>query len=123
VLVRPGTRSVLAFAHPLAGLQLVKAKIERGETAHAAAVRELREEAGLRVALAKHLIVNAAVGEQRWAFFLCDAPPLPEHWSHWCSDGGGHLFRFFWHPLDSAQLAPWHPDFRAALGVLKAAKL
>jgi 8-oxo-dGTP pyrophosphatase MutT (NUDIX family) len=46
VIRAPAAIEVLAFEHPLAGLQLVKGTIEAGETPQQAAVRELREEAG-----------------------------------------------------------------------------
>ena len=40
------TLEILAFEHPLAGLQLVKGSVEPGESTALAAVRELMEEAG-----------------------------------------------------------------------------
>jgi 8-oxo-dGTP pyrophosphatase MutT (NUDIX family) len=49
-------RQILAFEHPTDGLQLVKGRIARGEDARAAALRELREEAGITdVAIARDL--------------------------------------------------------------------
>ena len=38
---------ILAFRHPIAGCQLVKGTIEAGESAAAAALRELFEESGV----------------------------------------------------------------------------
>ncbi len=118
--MRPGTREILAFAHPLAGLQLVKGTIEHGEGAHGAATRELREEAGLRIVWPTRLLCDARIGAQHWSFVQCESLPLPHQWTHWCSDDGGHLFRFFWHPLDTHALDGWHADFRAALRLLRA---
>ena len=43
VIRHPAAPEILAFEHPLAGLQLVKGSIEPNETAAAAAVRELYE--------------------------------------------------------------------------------
>ena len=40
-------QQILAFEHPEAGLQLVKGRIEPGENARAAALRELAEESGI----------------------------------------------------------------------------
>lgn len=42
------TLEILAFEHPLAGLQLVKGSVEPGESTDMAAVRELMEEAGIQ---------------------------------------------------------------------------
>ncbi len=80
----------------------------------------MREEAGLRVVWPTRLLGEARIGAQHWSFVRCESPPLPRHWMHWCSDGGGHVFRFFWHPLDALQLDGWHPDFQAALHLLRA---
>ena len=44
---------LLLFRHPLAGVQLVKGSIEKGEAPGMAAVRELWEESGIRGALIK----------------------------------------------------------------------
>uniref|UniRef100_UPI00124C1F65 NUDIX domain-containing protein n=1 Tax=Acinetobacter ursingii TaxID=108980 RepID=UPI00124C1F65 len=41
------TLEILAFRHPLAGIQLVKGSIEPNETYDYAAIRELFEESGL----------------------------------------------------------------------------
>jgi 8-oxo-dGTP pyrophosphatase MutT (NUDIX family) len=83
-------------------------------------VRELNEEAGLRVTWSTRLLAEAQIGEQHWRFVLCDTPALPHQWLHWCRDDGGHLFRFFWHPLDATERASWHPNFQAALALLHA---
>lgn len=47
VLRDRGVLEILAFEHPLAGLQLVKGSVEPGESSGAAAVRELMEEAAI----------------------------------------------------------------------------
>ena len=43
----PSLQQILAFEHREAGRQLVKGRIEPGENARAAALRELQEEAGI----------------------------------------------------------------------------
>lgn len=93
---------LLAFEHPLAGAQLVKGGIKPGETPEYAAMRELYEEAGLESTAALPLCVKEIEG-QPWHFILCRAkPPVRARWQHLCKDDGGHLFRFFWQPVEEA---------------------
>ena len=68
---REGNIDLLAFAHPLAGKQIVKGTIERGESLENACERELFEESGI---IAKS---SACLGEwdaghekQVWGFYL-----------------------------------------------------
>lgn len=114
---------VLAFRHPLAGLQLVKGTIEPSETPTCAAVRELAEESGLIATGATKELGEWCGGyqDQVWAFHLVRvAHPLPDTWDHFTSDGGGLLLRFFWHPLGMTPTAEWHPLFQGALQYLQA---
>ena len=85
VLRTRGSREILVFEHPLAGIQLVKGTIELGESPEAAALRELGEESGITSA--------------SWVRSL----------GTWSS------FRFFWHPLFGAVSSQWHPLFQQAL--------
>ncbi len=113
---------VLAFRHPQAGFQLVKGTIETHEHPATAAVRELAEEAGLHDARVMRAlgVWPADYEEQIWAFYhIAPAGSLPETWSHFTSDGGGHLFHFFWHPLYVAPGDGWHPVFVRALYYLQ----
>lgn len=112
---------VLAFAHPLAGLQLVKGSLEPGEASAVAAVRELAEEAGIKGEVIADLgLWDAPQTGQRWAFHECRVGPgLPDTWTHFAEDDGGHEFRFFWHPLASEPSAQWHPLFQGALAFLR----
>lgn len=108
---------LLVFDHPLAGRQLVKGTVEDGETAEAAAVRELFEESGVDgVSQVIFLGVQdyAELG-QCWHFFQCmlDGGP-PESWEHFTSDGGGLTFQFCWQPLDQAIVNPNGPVFEQA---------
>ena len=99
---------IAAFVHPLAGTQLVKGTIEPDEPPAKAAARELFEESGLETNSAI-LIGDSAhiVQGQIWHFALCRVvQPVRDHWQHHCQDDGGHLFRFFWHPLGTPT-----PDF------------
>lgn len=114
--------AILAFRHPRAGVQLVKGSPERGERMDEAALRELREESGIR-ARAGRPLPPARIGAPGvlWHFVLVRPPPLPDRWWHHCEDDGGHRFRFFWHPLWGAAGAGWHPVHRQALSHIRAA--
>ena len=115
---RRGKLQILAFRHPRAGRQIVKGTLEEGEEPAAAVLRELTEESGIDDA-----VVVASVGlfldpecSQRWHIFLCRvAHALPDEWSFYTSDGGGHTFAFFWHNLDETPGEEWYPLFQRAL--------
>jgi 8-oxo-dGTP pyrophosphatase MutT (NUDIX family) len=126
---------VLAFRHPLAGLQLVKGTIEPGELPAHAALRELWEEAGIEARVMSQLGTQTieATG-QLWHFYYCAANRvLPDQWQFYTQDDGGHWFEFFWHPLvyDTCQpsafflreavpaMHGWHPMFQQALVFLQ----
>jgi 8-oxo-dGTP pyrophosphatase MutT (NUDIX family) len=86
---------VLVFRHPLAGIQLVKGTIEPGEEPRQAALRELEEEAGIRDAEIARSLGTCDLREydQVWAVFEVKVSiDLPDQWSHWTEDGGGHDF-------------------------------
>ena len=104
---------LLAFEHPVAGVQLVKGGIAGGETPQRAAMRELYEEAGLESTAALPLGAAELDGVP-WHFVLCRAkPPVRERWQHLCADDGGHLFRFFWaEPSDLRLDAPYDQALR-----------
>lgn len=104
---------VLAFRHPLAGKQFVKGTIETGEPLAIACERELEEESGLSAK------AEAYLGE---CFIECQGltygfyqmkvtQPVPEQFEHFCADDGGHVFEFFWQPLQSELDEEWHPIF------------
>lgn len=112
---------ILLFRHPLAGVQLVKGTIEKGETPSEAALRELAEESGISDA-----VIGSDLGvwhanhlNQIWSFQLCHVErPLPEQWSHQTFDDHGHLFEFFWASLDNPPYDDCHPVFQRALAFL-----
>lgn len=113
---RSGGPEILAFEHPLAGLQLVKGGIEPAETAERAAVREMHEEAGVRVQALRSLgMVEALIG-QAWSLILCGMEgQLPDGWVHRTADDGGHDFRFFWQPLGAVPSDAWALPYRTVL--------
>ena len=115
-------RHILAFEHPRAGLQIVKGRIEPGEAAPAAALRELAEESGIaNTAIARALGVwHSAHKGHIWSLQLCTfAPALPESWTHYCEDDGGVDFRFFWHDLADQPSDRWRPQYRRALDEIR----
>lgn len=117
-----GEVEVLAFRHPLAGLQLVKGTIEQGETAREAALRELGEESGIHEAsiVADLGVWASGYKDQVWSFHLCQvSEPLPDEWVHHAPDDGGHDFHFFWHRLADKPKGEWAAIYRAALALLR----
>lgn len=120
ILLAPQPR-ILLFRHPQAGVQLVKGSIEPGETPEIAALRELAEESGIQAATLKDHLGCWASGhlDQVWSFHLCQVhSALPEQWSHQTLDDHGHVFEFFWAPLDQLPYADCHPVFQRALAYL-----
>ncbi|MEG0636865.1 MAG: NUDIX domain-containing protein [Pseudomonas sp.] len=112
---------ILLFRHPLAGVQLVKGSIERGESPGQAALRELMEESGICAAAIKDDLGcwEASHLDQIWSFQLCAVQgALPERWSHQTLDDHGHVFDFFWASLEQLPLSECHPLFRRALAHL-----
>ena len=72
-VTRPGPMGLelLCFQHPNAGIQLPARTVEPGEEPAEAALREVREEAGLtQVAMDRHRLLGAAVGGR-----VCGDPP------------------------------------------------
>lgn len=123
VLRRRGRHTeVLVFAHPEAGTQIVKGTVEPGESVAQACVRELAEESGVT---GGEYVRDLGAWEQCprgqvWHFREMAVPvELPETWSHFTTDGGGHVFKFSWHALDEPAPADCHPVFVGALRFLK----
>lgn len=115
-------RQILAFEHPTDGVQLVKGRIESGEDGRAAALRELREEAGIaNTSIAKDLgIWNSGYEGQVWSLHLCTyLPDAPEVWTHYCQDDGGHALKFFWHDVHTEAGNGWAPVYRRALAEIR----
>jgi 8-oxo-dGTP pyrophosphatase MutT (NUDIX family) len=115
-------REILAFEHPLAGVQLVKGGIEPGESARAAALRELEEESGIAdTGIAQDLGTwNSGHNGHVWSLQLCTySPTLPESWVHRCEDDGGHDLKFFWHDMSLEPGEDWRPQYRRALEAIR----
>lgn len=112
---------MLAFRHPLAGLQIPKGTVQAGEPVESAVLRELEEESGVR-----HGRLRAALGTiehegEVWHLHHVEADDLPDGWRYRPTGGGEeseHVFEFFWHPL-SGDLGGFHPVFVRVIGVLR----
>lgn len=95
VLRDRGVLEILAFEHPLAGLQLVKGSVEAGESTCATAVRELMEEAGIQATAKRNLGEwHSTITGHIWAFHECEvAQDLPDSWVHFAEDeiGRAHV--------------------------------
>lgn len=118
-----GNWQILAFRHPRAGTQLIKGTLEAGEQPEVGVLRELAEESGITQATVVEKIGELALAEseQHWHIFLCQAlVELPEEWDFFTTDGGGHLFHFFWHNLAAALDASGHVHFQTALAFIRA---
>ena len=112
---------LLLFRHPLAGTQLVKGTIENGELPSEAALRELTEESGITSTTVETDLGcwDAEHRDQIWSFHLCrSGRHLPERWAHQTLDDHGHVFEFFWAPLDDLPYTDCHPVFHRALTFL-----
>jgi 8-oxo-dGTP pyrophosphatase MutT (NUDIX family) len=113
---------ILVFRHPLAGVQLVKGSIDFNESPQQAAIRELFEEAGLDYA---RVVCDLGTWDSKqniWSFQLCVVNAvLPDTWTHFCTDDGGHEFTFFWHPLSKKTNDEWYVVFQTALTFIEKA--
>jgi 8-oxo-dGTP pyrophosphatase MutT (NUDIX family) len=115
-------RQILAFEHPAAGFQLVKGRIESGEDARAAALRELEEEAGIaNTSIARDLGTwNSGENGHVWSLQLCSyLPQLPEKWTHRGAEDDAQDFTFFWHDVNSEPDKAWAPPDRRALAAIR----
>ncbi|UAB73950.1 NUDIX domain-containing protein [Vibrio sp. SCSIO 43132] len=120
LVLRQGSKGfeILVFRHPLAGVQLVKGTIEPTDASiEQAALRELAEESGIEdVSRVSYLNEWSSGYEgQVWYFVLCDCNALPEQWTFYTQDDGGHEFEFYWHSLSDSLSSQSHPVFERAI--------
>lgn len=119
---REGRLQLLAFRHPQAGCQIVKGTVEEYEEPGETVLRELGEESGIVDARLIEPWGQLLLREekQRWHLFLCQVErELPDEWTFYTTDGGGHDFAFFWHNLDDIASDEWPLAFRKALGFIR----
>ena len=122
ILRRRERLEILAFHHPKEGSQLVKGTLEKGEKTEDATLRELAEESGIENAVVIRPLGQVTLREiaQHWHPFLCRVPgQLPDQWTFFTQDDGGHLFDFFWHELDKPTDDSWHQDFHRAMTLVR----
>jgi len=114
---------LLAFKHPNGRSQLVKGKIKKGESLEAACVRELEEESGIQAQIVRQLGVwNSGFKKQVWGFCLMhyEGSQL-DNWDHETEDDGGHIFSFFWQPLNAPLNDSWNEVYTNAFQYIKKA--
>ncbi len=114
---------LLAFKHPTAGNQLVKGNIKKGEHLANACIRELEEESGIQAQVVKQLGVwEPNFKNQVWGLCLMHYEDiLPDTWKFETKDDGGHIFSFFWQPLNSPLNDNWNEVYKAAYLYIKTA--
>ncbi len=112
-----GVIEILAFAHPIAGYQIVKGTLEIGETDLVAAKRELFEESGIELTKCPILIGSSEniTDGQMWYFYQCEVAALPDTWFFQTLDDEGHVFEFFWQPLFEELTFKWHDQFKRSI--------
>jgi 8-oxo-dGTP pyrophosphatase MutT (NUDIX family) len=114
--IKDNKLELLAFKHPEAGNQLVKGNIKKGEHLDNACIRELEEESGIQAQVVKQLgIWEPGFKNQVWGFCLMHYEDiLPDTWNFETKDDDGHLFSFFWQPLDSPLNDSWNEVYKGA---------
>ena len=112
---------LLAFKHPKAGNQLVKGNIKKDEHLESACIRELAEESGIQAQVVKQLgIWEPDFKSQIWGICLMHYENiLPDTWEFETKDDGGHLFSFFWQPLNSTLNDNWNEVYKNAFQYIK----
>ncbi len=114
---------LLVFKHPESGIQLAKGGIKKGEQLENACIRELEEESGIQAKVVKRLGVwESNFKNQIWGFCLMHYEDiLPDTWEYATSDDGGHIFSFFWQPLNSPPNDSWRSASKDAFWYIKSA--
>lgn len=112
---------LLAFRHPRGDRQLVKGGIKKGESLASACIRELQEESGIHAQVVKQLGVwEAGFKKQVWGFCLMHYEDiLPDTWDFATKDDDGHIFSFFWQPLNSSLDDNWNTVTRNAFQYIR----
>lgn len=111
---------VLAFRHPLAGVQLPKGTSEPGETPDATERREFFEEVGVSLTQPMTSLGTWTCPEPAslWHIFVADAPlGLPHGWRHAPTGGGDEsrlIFEVMWVPMRDPT-DTFHPLFHPVL--------
>ncbi len=114
---------LLAFKHPNGESQWVKGKLNKGEHLESACIRELEEESGIQAQVVRQLGTwDSNFKNQIWGFCLMHYDGLqPDTWEFETKDDGGHLFSFFWQPLNRPLSGNWKDVHQNAFQYIKAA--
>ena len=112
---------LLAFKHPKEKNQLVKGNIKKGESLENACIRELAEESGIQAQVVRQLgSWDSNFKNQVWGFCLMHYEDiLPDVWDFATQDDGGHIFSFFWQPLNSPLNDNWNEVYTNAFHYIK----
>lgn len=112
---------LLAFKHPNSRNQLVKGGIKKGEQLESACIRELEEESGIQAQVVKQLGVwDSNFKNQVWGFCLMHYEGIqPDTWEFQTLDDGGHIFSFFWQPLNNPLDDNWNEVYKSAFQYIK----
>ncbi len=112
---------LLAFKHPDEGNQLVKGGLKKGEQIESACIRELEEESGIKAQVVRNLGVwEPGFKKQVWGLCLMHYEDiLPDSWQFETRDDGGHLFSFFWQPLNQPLGDNWNEVYTRAFHYIK----
>ncbi len=115
------TLELLAFEHPTEGNQLVKGGIKKGEPIESACIRELKEESGIDAQVVRQLgIWEPNFKNQIWGICLMHYEDiLPDTWEFETEDDDGHIFSFFWQPLNSPLNDNWNQVYTDAFHYIK----
>ncbi len=115
VVMRAGT-NILAFRHPLTGLQLIKGGVDVHEQPAVAAEGELHEEFDVSISAKQDLGSSTDIVDgDRWHFWPMAHKQLSDHWCHKTADDGGHAFEFFWQPLNTKPPTGFAAPYQRAL--------
>lgn len=114
-------RELLVFKHPKESIQLVKGNIKKGEPLESACIRELAEESGIQAHVVRQLgIWDSGFKSQVWGFCLMHFEgKLPDTWDFETKDDGGHIFSFFWQPLNAPLNGNWKKAHKNAFQYIK----
>ena len=114
---------LLAFKHPKGGSRLVKGGIKKGEPLEKACVRELEEESGIQAQVVRQLGVwDSNFKKQVWGFCLMHYQGYqPDKWDFETKDDGGHIFSFYWQPLNGQLDDSWNEVYTNAFHYIKSA--
>ena len=110
---------ILLFRHPTAGVQIVKGTHKGCETPIQTAIRELYEESGLTARSGRFIAqIDQPEWNETWALVQCDFGALPDTWSWQTLDDHGHVFDFFWQPLNTPLPSDMDTQFKRVIDVL-----